>query len=740
MLAKVVLILVVCNAAANAQPGPAFGGRPLKEWVDDLQSKYTLFRRLAAKAIGEIGPRAAAAVPALLSAYSKESSAELRVLYVQALGKIGPNGAEALPALEDALIDVKKGEVDEVRKALVDALLRIDERPAERAATILERAYQSRDAKLPTLVVRRIAGREKLALQCLKQIVAGMQHDDAEVRGATLECLLQLESAARTAEDRKKIRAAIEAALEDSEAMVRLLAIRGRAARGPAALPYRDRIAMRMVAPPAGAEEREAVFRAIVRIDPELRHSAAVVTAALQDKETKIRLIAIKELAGHGNKAAGFINDLAVGMKHDDRIVRRETLEAALAIDNDPERLRPILTPALTDSEAVICLKAIRHISEARAARYTKELTAALNSTNIDIRIEAIGAIVRCDPDLRDCLEAIEAAAKDKDSRIRAAAAVAIGNLGERGKRFAELLKSIENDKSDAVRTAARDALADIDFSVDAALPAELLTLFPPKTEVIAHLQFQTLLDFIGARNHLLDTAREGIKSIDSLRDFHFDPFKDVSSATLVGRGLAPGQFQLTDGLLILRGTFPNAEQGKILEAHRGPLQFAVCIQKRWILLSDSKQNLEAAMQRAKANRPIELNIPLRDALASLDGRATFRLASSLSSDFQDLLQMTNAPMGLTSVAVQIAPGDQNLTLRALFNTQNAASAAAWKQYVDELHAQVQQFAPLIIEQYPQFRELAQALDKAQIKADGSRVRVTIKMPIEAIDQVFKPK
>ena len=63
-----------------------------------LTDAYVDVRRLAADALGNIGPAAAEAVPALIAALT-EADVDVRRLAADALGNIGPAAAEAVPAL-----------------------------------------------------------------------------------------------------------------------------------------------------------------------------------------------------------------------------------------------------------------------------------------------------------------------------------------------------------------------------------------------------------------------------------------------------------------------------------------------------------------------------------------------------------------------------------------------------------------------------------------------------------------
>jgi hypothetical protein len=127
-------------------PARVRGGTPA-DWVRRLGEKTDAARIEAARALGEAGPAAKAAVPALVESMRnasvevraaasdaiakigdvsvprlveslKDGDARLRAGAAEALGKLGSSAQEAVPALESAATDAR----DEVRLAAEKAL------------------------------------------------------------------------------------------------------------------------------------------------------------------------------------------------------------------------------------------------------------------------------------------------------------------------------------------------------------------------------------------------------------------------------------------------------------------------------------------------------------------------------------------------------------------------------------------------------------------------------------------
>ena len=91
------------SATALGQIGPA-AAEAVPALIKVLGDAERVVRGRAAEALGKIGPAAAEAVPALIKVLG---DAECRPDAAEALGKIGPAAAEAVPALIKALGDAE---------------------------------------------------------------------------------------------------------------------------------------------------------------------------------------------------------------------------------------------------------------------------------------------------------------------------------------------------------------------------------------------------------------------------------------------------------------------------------------------------------------------------------------------------------------------------------------------------------------------------------------------------------
>jgi HEAT repeat protein len=117
-LATAALLLA---APAAAQQQPSFQGRPLRAWVEDLKAPAPETRSAAAYAISSMGPKAKAAVPALIQALDDEEPA-VRFPVCVALREIGPAASAAVPKLQDVKENDRNDDVAFMAKKALQAI------------------------------------------------------------------------------------------------------------------------------------------------------------------------------------------------------------------------------------------------------------------------------------------------------------------------------------------------------------------------------------------------------------------------------------------------------------------------------------------------------------------------------------------------------------------------------------------------------------------------------------------
>jgi HEAT repeat protein len=236
-----------------------YSKRALQQMVEALQDSYAPTRAAVAEAIKALGEQSKTAVPQMIdflkSGKDKKADAVARMHIALALGRLGPDGAKGTDVLAVVLGDA--AEDNAVREAAADTLGRLG-LDAVGAAKPLAEIVKSTKNPLP-------------------------------LRLAAVKALAKVEG------DGKEIWPALKVALADSDATVRLLAVR-------AATPY--------------AAEQSEVVQTFIKI-------------ARSTENVEVRLAAIQELGMAGAAAKAALPDLRYLIENDEReSIRMEAQQA----------------------------------------------------------------------------------------------------------------------------------------------------------------------------------------------------------------------------------------------------------------------------------------------------------------------------------------------------------------------------------------------------------------------------
>ena len=197
--------VVVCHS-------PRFLRPPLAAYYSAIarrQIQIPRMRAAAAQVLGDFGPAAQQAVPALVKAL-RDSNATLRLNAAFALGKIGARPKLAVPALVDRLDDPDEG----VRMYAAIALKKFGARAANAVpalvATLKDRSWQVRERA--ALALGAVGQNQPGAVPALEE---AMRDEHRFVRSSAATALASLAPHAKSA------RAALEQARYDPDAEVR---------------------------------------------------------------------------------------------------------------------------------------------------------------------------------------------------------------------------------------------------------------------------------------------------------------------------------------------------------------------------------------------------------------------------------------------------------------------------------------------------------------------------------------
>lgn len=387
--------------------------------------KHERARYWACLALGEAGPRAKGAVPALVETLSDERP-EVQSQALMALGKIGPDAASAVPDIA-AFIN---SELPATQYAAAFALGSI---ASKEGADALKAAGKDDDPMLKTLSAWGLAkispDNEVIVKQAAEQLVAALKSSDEHVREAAARGLADLKP------EPKLVRRALVEALTDTDPEVRGNVVEAISGMGAEAAPD---VAKGLKNP----ELRGACAAILARIGPAAKAALPDLIAALHD-ETSTEKLSAEEFHAEALTAIALIGP---GKELADKIVP--------FLSSDSEMVERTATYALgkIGPEAKSALPAIKK---------------NLASDDERLRMVSLWAALQITPrDAQIVKAAIPALTKALDAErplVRLEAALALGKLGAQANSAkSELQVLAETDDDEAVRRAAAEALKQI--------------------------------------------------------------------------------------------------------------------------------------------------------------------------------------------------------------------------------------------------------------------------------------
>jgi HEAT repeat protein len=454
-----VLLSGRCSLAQDQEP--SHDGLSLSEWMRGTNHPSANIRAYAADEIGEMGPAASTAVPALIGLLH-DSDSDVRCSAAKALGAMGPAAKAAIPALIDGLNDrwhyvtdsavIALGKIGPEAQAAVPALvniLRSEWVPNRRnAAETLGRIGPEAQAAIVPLAdasvdedreLREAAGAALVAIHADSKIVVSAlarhlsPYEQDQSRNFALQSLLKFGDSAKEA-------------IPD---MVQLLRNR---------FSYQDAFnALTAVGPAASPLLPQLVAAAK---DPSAWAAHGANEENLPTRAECIKLICGWLCDGGANRAKG------------------ERLWKMIAADDLPSVA--LLLKADSAGDRALAIDKFYELSKTAVPT----LADMVKGNDLENRRFAIRILEHIGPAAKAAVPTLAATLKDRNSADRGVAATALGQIGENSAPAVTVLIEVLGDEDGSVRVCAIEALGRIGATAATASPGLIECLHDPSPTI----------------------------------------------------------------------------------------------------------------------------------------------------------------------------------------------------------------------------------------------------------------
>jgi HEAT repeat protein len=408
-----------------------YGEAGVSELAEALTAEKT--RYWAALALGELGPKAKAAVKALGDALADKNPETRREVLI-ALARIGPDAAEAVPAITPLVQDPDPsvsdaagfalGSIGPAAASAADALRKAMERK--------DRSPQSLEECVFCWALARIEPQNKHAREhAIEMLIGRAKEKNPRVQSAVIRGLMDLGA------EPKQLVPALEYIIVNGQEPAVGEALGALASLGDAGIEVLD----------------EALTRR------ESRARAAMVVAHL------------------GAKAKAVVPQLALALADENAEVRRETLFALAAMGDSAAGATAAIQKSLDDplpENRAVAAYALGRIGPAAKAALPR-LQEELRSPEPLVRVASAYAVVHVDPRneplARAAMPVLVQGLQSPNAAARRGSAEGLAHIGKPARTVAEgALRAATSDPDESVRRAALEALEKIGAIVDAPL------------------------------------------------------------------------------------------------------------------------------------------------------------------------------------------------------------------------------------------------------------------------------
>lgn len=471
------IMLASSLAARTAEPSVA--GRPLNQWIADLEAKDTLIREEALEILPEFGSEAKPAIPRIAALYQSGSPA-VRFRAAIALWRIDGRTEPAMAVLTEAL----KSDGRSKRLQAVELLMQLGRPAAELAPPVLELMRGEPDYSIQSQVqmmlaqfgaeavpaVRDVLGRakadERLQILTLIQnlgpefrgvmpaVVALRKEPDPRTRFAALRTIYVLD------QQNKEVLTELVQAGKSTDAGIRREAFQAALMLSPR--PKELAPFFRIFLKDDDLTTRCQAAAALYQVDPTtLKEGLPVVRKVVQDGSPNTWSMAVSALGWFGPAAKEALPDLMNMLKRPEaRGYGYMIVQACRSIGPDAV---PVLLELFQDPQAYYRSQAQQTLSDIGPDAIPK-LRPALQHANPAVRQMAVEVLKQFGPGARLAVADLAKCLKDEDANVRSRALSALEGLGPDAKEAIPALVEFLRDakQNESLRWQAMDALGKI--------------------------------------------------------------------------------------------------------------------------------------------------------------------------------------------------------------------------------------------------------------------------------------
>jgi HEAT repeat protein len=345
----------------------------------------------------------------------------VRLQAAVALGEIGPAAKPAVPALVKSLQD----ELEAVRHAAVFSLGRIGDPSASDAVAKLKKSDNPIQNTLALWTLARLnPGDKQRMTAAVEHLVGNLGGEDRDVAHMSARAIVELDP------DPAILRPAMEAAMAKADAATSQRIIAAYASLGPKVVP----LAIKALND-KDANRRARALMVLGRLGPDAAPAVPDLIAAFKSGDAKQRTEVLFVLGAIGPKAAPAVEPVAAALADSDRDVMLTAGYCLGKIGPGAKSAVPALQKMLASDDKMAkltgawALLQIQPDDEAQGKKAVPLLAEALTHEREFVRIEAAMALGKLGKAAASALPALEAASGDHSEAVRDAVAEAIQKI-----------------------------------------------------------------------------------------------------------------------------------------------------------------------------------------------------------------------------------------------------------------------------------------------------------------------